>query len=114
MSHPPCVKRGLLSKTPRVSGGRFLPFFQQFYHLSTLFRVGIQNIVILLRVEFHVVQKGPAVAQLLAEREPLYRKSASIIVDTSSKSIEDIVAEIIQALPSDFAIDHPPAGDASA
>jgi len=54
------------------------------------------------------------IEQLLVEREPLYRGCASMSVDTSSKSIEDVVAEITMLLPSDFLIRTPPAGDASA
>jgi shikimate kinase len=40
---------------------------------------------------------------LLAVREPLYRETATLIVDTTDKPVEAIVAEILAALPKESA-----------
>jgi shikimate kinase len=40
---------------------------------------------------------------LLAVREPLYRETATLIVDTTDKSLDAIVAEILAALPKESA-----------
>lgn len=39
------------------------------------------------------------VEQLLAQREPLYRQTASLIVDTDQRTIEQIVETILAGLP---------------
>lgn len=39
------------------------------------------------------------VEQLLAQREPLYRQTASLIVDTEGRTIEQIASEILAGLP---------------
>ncbi|MSR56697.1 MAG: shikimate kinase [Planctomycetaceae bacterium] len=43
---------------------------------------------------------GPQeIARLLAEREPLYRECATLIVDTADRNIDEIVDEICRGLP---------------
>jgi shikimate kinase len=39
------------------------------------------------------------IEQLLAQREPLYRQTASLIVDTEQRTIEQIASEILAGLP---------------
>jgi shikimate kinase len=42
------------------------------------------------------------VEQLLAQREPLYRETAGVCIDTEQSTVEQIVAEILSWLPSDL------------
>lgn len=39
------------------------------------------------------------IEQLLAQREPLYRQTASLIVDTQRRTIDEIASEILAGLP---------------
>lgn len=48
---------------------------------------------------------------LMAEREPLYRELASLVIETDGRSVKDVVREIVQRLDSRRGIRRqPPAG----
>jgi len=49
----------------------------------------------------NLTDRGPLeeIIHLLAEREPVYRESAHMVVDTEGKTPEQIVAEILDRLP---------------